>query len=400
MSTFYIGDFVCLQNHPYFDDNQKIKIAANADMTPPVMMVGEILDKNECNPLNGKQSALQIRCYYYSTKDGKYVDKWFNSEQVKKLEAGLTYLDNVVLSSIDDFDLEYIKKSFLNKLVCLKSVDFELNKKKIFIDSSDGIRTNKENNHLEFLPPVMTVIDIIKNKEEKKFSTTKPNFVEKNLSKYMFKCKWYNPKISSYSEEFLPSNLLGTLVDQQSIINAITSSIDQKQYLILKLKKSINLEGNTAEILTKIVEPHELIFNHYYYKLNATDLFKQKVVSISLDELYYENNENQYSIYFVAKSFVLGHTFPRFGTRFETISEKIFDENQYLLITYRDKNGKVTIRMIKVITTESYTDETDLEHNFVVANCLLRNGNIRHFKVNQITKVTKILNGVEIFENL
>lgn len=400
MKALAIGDFVCLQNHPYFDDNQKIKIAANADMTPPVMIIGEILDKDECNPLNGKQSEIQIRCYYYSTKDGKYIDKWFKSEQVKKLEAGLTYLDNEVLKSIDDFDLEYIKKLYVNTLVCLKSVDFELNKKKIFIDSSDGIRTNKENNHLEFLPPVMTVIDIIKNKEEKKFSTTKPNFVEKNLSKYVFKCKWYNPKISSYSEEFLPSNVLGTLVDQQSIIDVIISSIDQKQYLILKLRNSIHLEENTTEVLTKLVEPHELIFNHYYYKLNATDLFKQKVVSFSLDEIYYENNKNQYSIYSVYKSLILGHTFPRFGTRFETISEKIFEETQYFLITYRDKNGKVTIRMIKVITTESYIDATDIEHNFVVANCLLRNGNIRHFKINQITKVTKILNGVEVFENL
>ncbi|AZA73774.1 hypothetical protein [Chryseobacterium indoltheticum] len=396
MITFSIGDFVCLQNHPYFNKNQNIKIAANAEMTPPIMIVGEILNKDEYNPLNGRQSEIQLRCYYYSTKDGKYIDKWIKAEQIKKLESDYTYLDIEKLINIENFDLEFLKESLLNKLVCIKSVDFELNKKKIFIDSSDGIRTNKENNHLEFLPPVMTVIDIVKNKEEKKYSSTKESFVEKDLSKYMFKCKWYNPKTSSYSEELIPSVILGIVKNQTSDLEIISSGINENGYIIIDLKNDVELEDSSRLVGNTIIKPTELIFNHYYYKLSAFDYMKQRTASYPLGDI----RKNVSLDDFTQKAIIFGQIYPRYKTIFRPITANIFTENEYYLIKYRDKSNKITTRIIKLIYKEPYTDqESNSDQIFLVSNCLLRKGHIRHFTVSQILESTEILNGIEIFEN-
>ncbi|WP_336718545.1 hypothetical protein [Chryseobacterium mucoviscidosis] len=380
MTTFSIGDFVCLQNHPYFLESHDIKIASNAEMTPPIMIVGEVLNKDEYNPINGKQSEVQLRCYYYSTKDGKYIDKWIKAEQLKKLEARNTFLDIENLSDIDNFDLEFLKESYLNKLVCIKSVDFELNKKKIFIDSSDGVRTNKENNHLEFLPPVMTIIDIVKNKEEKKFSSTKPDYVEKDLSKYMFKCKWYNPKSSSYSEEYIPSKILGIIDDYSEKTKDIIKGFSENNFLIIKQKSKhrFKLEDNSVEIINTVVKPIELVFNHYYYEVSCFDFIKQKITYHPIDDIVTKALPTDY----VQKSTIFGNSYPRYKTTFRPITSKIFIDNEYYKIKYKDKANKITTRIIKIIYQEPYTDpEDNTDQTFLVSNCLLRKGLIRHFSV-------------------
>ncbi|WP_312994665.1 hypothetical protein [Chryseobacterium flavum] len=395
MSSFNIGDFVCLQNHPYLNTNHKIKIAANADMTPPIMVVGEILNKDEYNTSTGKQSEIQLRCYYYSTKEGKYIDKWIKAEQLKRFDDTETYLNIDEFNKIDDFDLEYLKNLYLNKMVCLKSVDFELNKKKIFIDSSDGIRTNKENNHLEFLPPIMTIIDIVKNKEEKRFSSTKSDSIEKDLSKYFFKCKWYNPKTSSYSEEFIPSKILGFVINQTKLIEIIMEGISENNFLItsLKGKNILELEDSSNKVINSIIRPIEIIFNHYYYKINAFDYAKQRTLSYTID--------NFCSLDFIEKPTIFAHTYPRYKTTFRPITENIFHEQEYYFIKYRDKSDKITSRIIKVLYKEPYVDPgTNEDCFFIVANCLLRNGHTRHFNLSQILESTEIINGIKIFEDI
>lgn len=395
MSTINIGDFVCLQNHPYLSTNHKIKIAANADMTPPIMIVGEILNKDEYDISTGKQTEIQLRCYYYSTKEGKYIDKWIKAEQLKNLNNPESFLNVNEFSKIDEFDLEYLKGLYLNKMVCLKSVDFELNKKKIFIDSSDGIRTNKENNHLDFLPPVMTIIDIVKNKEEKRFSSTKLESVEKDLSKYIFKCKWYNSKTSSYSEEFVPSKILGLVINQSELIEILMAGITENNFLITSLKEKhiLELEDSKDQVISSIIKPIEIIFNHYYYKINAFDYLKQKTLSYTIDNLH--------SLNFIEKPTIFSTTFPRYKTTFQPITENIFHEQEYYFIKYRDKFNKITTRIIKVLYKEPYIDaETNEDCFFVVANCLLRNGHIRHFKLSQILEATIIINGIKMFEEI
>src|SRR5690606_12894048 len=201
-TTYNLGDFVCFKNHPYFESNHSIKISANANFTPPIMVVMETLNKDEYDTTTGKKLETQVRCIYYSHKEGKYIDKWFKIDEIKELDKyENTFLkfknsdenDIYNIEEIEKYDLDENKKKYTGRLVCLKNVDFELNKKKVFLDTTDGQRVNKENNHLDFLPPVMTIIDVTKNKEEKRFSSKNQDIKEKDCSKYLFKCKWYNP---------------------------------------------------------------------------------------------------------------------------------------------------------------------------------------------------------------
>lgn len=52
-------------------------------MTPPVMVIGEILNKNEYDSLTGEAIKRQFKCYYYSHREGKFHSTWFKEDQLK-----------------------------------------------------------------------------------------------------------------------------------------------------------------------------------------------------------------------------------------------------------------------------------------------------------------------------
>ncbi|UZT99310.1 hypothetical protein ODZ84_06990 [Chryseobacterium fluminis] len=393
MGNISIGDFVCLKNHPYTYDNNFIKISANADMIPPIMVISEILNKDEYDTVTGKLFEKQFKCIYYSHKDGKYQDKWIKESQIKLLKPIKSYLNLYEFNSIENYDLEFLKDKYVNELVCLKNVDFELNKKKVFIDSSNGKRTEKENNHLDFLPPVMTIVDIVKNKEEKKFSSRNAQ-LEKACSKYLFKCKWYNHKTTTYSEEFIPSNILGLIINQNIYIDFFKSFLNDRFVLILQRNNNISIAAKT------LANPKEIIFNHYYYKLNYFDYLQQKISSISLSDIRSENSNLHFNtINLIPKKSVFGNNYPSYGLTFKQITEDIFVNGNYFLITYKDKLDRMTKRIIKVISRDYHTNDLENEdYVFIVANCFLRDGNIRHFNLKQITEVTEIQKGASLLE--
>lgn len=405
IDSFSIGDFVSLKNHPYLYDNDFAKIAANADMTPPVMIISEILNKDEYNITNGKNLEKQFKCIYFSHKDGKYHENWLKENHVKKLSKIKTYLDSKTLKNIDTYELNYLKEIYSGQQVCLTNVDFELNKKKVFIENSDGKKIHREKNHLDFLPPVMIIIDIIKNKEEKRYSNKTKNFLEKDCSKYLFKCKWYNNNSSSYSEDLFPSHILGLVKSQNDLIDTVSIPLKGSYSLILKLKKKIKLETSSSQLDSYIVKPIELVFKHYYYKLSYFDQFKRENSSISLDDLVYEKNDYLNSIYYIHNKLIFEEKYPRYGTTLKHITETIFNVNDYFLITYVDKLNRITKRIIKVSGKDVYSEKNiineedkEKEYFFIIANCLLRNGCIRHFNLEQIKEAIKIPNGSKLFE--
>jgi hypothetical protein len=82
----------------------------------------------------------------------------------------------------------------------------------------------------------------------------------------MFKCKWYNPKTSSYSEELIPSVILGIVNDQTRDLEKINSGINENLYIIINLKNNFELEDSSKLVFNNIIKPVELIYNHYYYR--------------------------------------------------------------------------------------------------------------------------------------
>jgi len=399
IDDFSIGDFVCLKNHPYFEKNNLIKISANADMTPPVMVITETFKKVQYDSSTGNREEQQVRCYYYSHKEGKYHNKWLKIGQLKKLAAIKTYLDIEELKNIDKYDIEYLKK-YIGKLTCLKSVDFELNKKKVFTDSSDGTRISKENNHLDFLPPVMTIIEVIKNKEEKKYSFVdgKP---EKECTKYLFKCKWYNSLTTSYSEDLFPSNILGLVKNEEPTFNLIKEfKDDNNSYYLLTLdkeKKIKNISDKENPIIVKktLVKINDLAFNHYYYTFEYFDYLFQKRSTSRIGN--FKNEKNLIH----EKDEIFTNKLPRIiENKYQIINSKDFMKNQYYAISYIDKQDKLTHRCIKVISTMNVQNlENDkITDSIVEAYCLLRNGDVRHFNIARILSYQMIEKGIDLFE--
>lgn len=397
MGNFSIGDFVCLKNHPYFDDNTFIKIASNANMTPPVMVIGETLDKNEYDSLTGKPIEKQLKCYYYSHKDGKFNNRWFKETQIRKLSKIDTYLNE--LNSIEDYEIDYLKKTHLDNLVCLKSVDFELNKKKVFIENSNGLKANKEQNHLDFLPPVMTIIDIVKNKDEKRFSTKDPKFIEKDCSKYMFKCSWYNSQTTSFSEDFLPSNILSLVINYSESLTTIKNLQKSDLFYVYPFDKEMELEDSSTKLKNSLIKVNELIFNHYYYNFEYFDLLLQKRITKPIHKINSVIQNTEDSKDCLNNKIVFGQSYPSYKKVFTGIDSSIFTENEYFLINYTDKVEKFTKRIIKIIGIYNYTDPEGQDYVFVIANCLLREGDIRHFNLDKISKAVIIRNGISLFES-
>ncbi|SMP21316.1 hypothetical protein [Chryseobacterium profundimaris] len=398
MEDFSIGDFVCFKNHPYFENNTFIKIASNASITPPVMIVGETLDKKEYDSLTGKPIEKQLRCYYYSHKDGKFNNNWFKQSELKRLVKKDSYLDLDRLESIEKYEIDYLKETYLHNLVCLKNVDFELNKKKVFFENSDGLRSNKEQNHLDFLPPVMTIIDIVKNKDEKRFSTKDSKFSEKDCSKYMFKCRWYNPQTISYSEDFLPSNILGLVVSHDQALTTIKNLKQKDVFYLYPFDKPLELEDSSVKLKNSLIKVNEIIFNHYYYNFEYFDLLFQKRIAKPIIKInsFIENTNTSKDC--LSNEMVFGRSYPSYKRNYIHIDSNIFTNNEYFLINYTDKLKNSTKRIIKVIGIDTFTDTEGQDYTFVVANCLLREGRIRHFNIDKITKVVEIRNGTTFFE--
>lgn len=399
MEHFFTGDFVCLKNHPYFEFNSTIKISANAEMTPPVMVISEVLDKNEFDSTTGQNIERQFKCYYYSHKDGKYHDKWIKEYEIKKLTASNTYLDLDSLKTIEDYDLEFLKKKYIGKTICLKSIDFELTKKKVFIDSSNGKHTNKENNHLSFLPPVMTIIDILKNKDEKRYSTKNKGIIEKDCAKYLFKCKWYNPITTSYSEELLPSNILGLIKNKQYSQNSLKKILDENLLVLSRLDTPLSLENSSIIIKNSLLDIYEIVYNHYYYNINYFDFLFQKYSSSEIEKIHLNLSNNLNFTYTFNKNDVLGEKLPKInGNTLIQIKESTFIKDQYYLIKYIDRFDNITNRVIRLKGNIKVKQGRVIVSTVIEANCLLRNGKIRHFNIDRIISSQLIINGTKLFE--
>lgn len=193
--------------------------------------------------------------------------------------------------------------------------------------------------------------------------------------------------------------------NQHDLLEITTFFLTGKYRLILKLKNPIQLETTNTQINNYVIKPLELVFNHYYYKLSYFDLFKRENLSICLNELIYERKKHFNSIYSLHNKLIFGAQYPRYGTTLKLITEDIFEVNDYFLITYIDKLNRITKRIIRVLGKDSYSEGFTIneefpekEYFFIIANCLFREGNIRHFNLEQIKEAIKIPDGAKLFE--
>lgn len=458
MTEFKIGDLIVFKTHPFIKRHTNIKISAFPDYTSPILIIKDVKDKS-FEKDTGRDNGQQLNCIYYNSSDGKFTEKWISSFLVNKITFTLT--NHKILHEFDfKKELENSKKeltiknyenlireSYLNKKVSLKSIDLELFKIKINRTKDNGELI--ENNHLEFLPPVMTVIGF-------KYSDEKHKYCEKTgLPLIELKCKWYNSSSKTFSESFFQYNILYAinetqeLFDETDLLTDISESIDKNLFFILPLEKKFPLEiednkvKNEAFVTKTIAQSHSISFKHYFYQMNHFDFGTQKKSSITIDSAFNTIQENS----------LFGKKYPNYekGYKSKNIDCK-FKVDNYYYIVYKDTFHNITKRIVKVkdlfisikdfkkfkkiykeleswdhggnISSVNYNYHEDgsifihidgvsipnntlpktifIDENVEImlnTNCLLRNGKIRNFKLNQISEVREIIDGHTIFEN-
>jgi hypothetical protein len=405
MSFIKIGAILSLKNHPYNIGNTDVKISALAQMTPPLLVVTEILNNSgEFDTETGAKKLKQIKCVFYSHKTHKFENYWFNAEQLTPItgnnissKISTDNGDSVEIKTGDEDDFKSIgienpkklsiidlKKEYLNRQVILKSCDFELGKQKSTFEKNGNNSTQKINAHLDFVPPVLTVIDIKQN-DEKITHNPKTGNQKKISSYFLLKCKWYNPALSVFSEEFLPIEAVN-LISELQYTNDVSILISSNKFLRLDLNSQIELEGK-KKLMHTYIKVIDLVFNHYKYTVNYFDFFRSSYDKIDLSQVNLKNTQ-------VSLDDIILEKVPEYRKDkqdFTLIKDYEFEKGKYYKITYKDVFGTVTSRVIFV---KEYIKE-----KIVIANCLLRNGEERHFRIDKSILKIEALNH-NLFEDI
>jgi len=448
MTTFKSGELAAYNSHPYYKEDTSFKITAYAEYTPPILIIIE--SKNSKFDVdNGIPLGQSIHCIYYNSNNGKFESKWMNGNLLNPVIAknnvffeNIKFEENQTQKQIDTF----IKCTFYNKKVALKSLDLELKKVKAYrsFEKDKFIETN----HLEFLPPIMTII-------AHRFPDDKKKFCEETgRLKVDFKCKWYNSASKSFSEEFIPYQVLQLVKEtselfEKDILSDIKVAIESNKLIKINVKDKdvFSLEGSDSlvEIKKTILEPTDIYFKHYHYVFQSFNCVTQKKQILKLDSVFETKDQTD----------VFGASYPDYNNGLiNRVIDCHFKEGQYYQIQYSDQFQRVTKRIIKVTDliiyinnydqfkkdykisenensqeteftnfyyeedqgagfskirflinkkpTESFKVKSVIEDNnlecFIVANCLLRRGKIRNFKLKNILSVTEINNGDLLFE--
>ncbi|MBC5838652.1 hypothetical protein [Flavobacterium muglaense] len=453
MSQFKRGNLIVFKTHPFIDKHTNIKISAFPEYTSPILIIKEVKDKT-FEKGTGRDNGQQLNCIYYNSRDGKFTEKWISSQLINQISFSVE--NNKILRELDfkkelessgkeliskNYD-NLIRTTYLNKKVVLKSVDLELFKNKVNRTKENGELL--ETNHLEFLPPVMTVIAF-------KYSDEKHKYCEKTgLPLIELKCKWYNSSSKTFSESFFHYDILYSITETQNLINKddllndAVKSMEENTFFIFPLEKPFILEGDSDDkkITTTIGQSHSIIFKHYFYQMNYFDFITQKKSTITIDYTFDIKNEID----------IFGKRYPSYNNKYKfEISDCKFEIGNYYHIIYKDaflnvtkrivkvkdffihikdfkkfkedyqeldswkpekninfvnfkylENGKITINLDgETITNNTLPKIVFKDKNLEImlnTNCLLRRGKIRNFKLSQISEVREIIKGETIFE--
>ncbi|MFZ0598134.1 MAG: hypothetical protein WAM46_14210, partial [Flavobacterium sp.] len=283
MSNFILGELVTLKYHPYFDSVVHIYISADSIMTPPIMVITEILesfieDKN--NDEQVKKIQEQIKCIFYSHKNHKYEENWFLPEQVKKISDSQSNL-----RKINDIKNEGgVIKDIIHKNVILKTWKTELGKKKISLnDNNSNLHTNKTiTANLNFLPPVMTILRVTENNRNN-IIEKKPLRRERKESLFFYTCRWFNPKTDSFSEGKFSPDALELVENDENLVSMFDDFISNE--IVFKFNNP-NMTINEGYTMGKALK---ITYNHCHYELEYFDFIKNKPEILNLEGFKIKN---------------------------------------------------------------------------------------------------------------
>ena len=388
MNKLKNGDLVSLKSHPFNIFNGTL-IGASVNNTPPIMVIAEVLNSNsydieseeiDFDTKKAKKLPNQYLCYFYSSKTSTFEKHWFKENEIERINSDTDETNKEEIKKTED------KVSLLNKykdnLIVLKSADLELGKKKTTWSRTKEEDINKTQAFLEFIPPVMTVLDVVENKNFNKDRVNPKNGeIKRESCKFLLKCKWFNPIKQTFSEEIIPYKILQLVEFNSNKIESIENGINTKNvFQLIEKDLNISLENSRYSFNKYIIELKEVVIQNHLMKIFYKNLINNKIESKIIENLEIIDSEKEF------KQFV-DSEFPNYSnSEYNNPLKLEWQKDKFYKIDYLDKKGKFTTRIItncKVEEFETEDDEKDVK--FVIANCLLRDGKIRHFRLSNIT---------------
>lgn len=358
-SYFNLGDTVAFRTHPYIENHYDIKISAYSHFTPPIMIIVEISNVKD-NNVEHQKKKNSFKCLYYSTEKGSFEEGWFNETELHLIKNTTT--EEKLVDYTDLTSLENLKSFWIGRKVVLKTVDLELNKIKIYRDSNI-LTKEKQNYFLDFLPPLATVVDLKESSDYKGANVVR--------SRLAFKIKWYNNKKCRFSESEISEVALRDVTDLSNI-DANIEDIDSEDIFLL-IDQEINLAGSNDIVLkNRPVRFLDVLFRHYRYIYRYKCCFSNAVY------------ESESSLSKIVDKEILDTLTSAPNTTLEKNDR--LKSTYWYKITYLDMRGSYTNRIVFVVNKENGT----AKNNLIIANCLLRNGAIRHFNRERILSYSEI----------
>lgn len=373
-----IGSIVSTYAHPFTESNNEILITNYAHFTPPLMIVGEKKYGAKYNAITGdEEDNDSYKCFYYSTLNGEITENWFKRKEIKLVNTG----DKSFFKAHKDKSLAQLKKDFFGEMAVLSNVDLEMGKKKMWSDSEGGSTKLKVNNLLDFLPPVGTIIDFKASEDYQKYSE-KDRKISHRKSKVMVKLRWLNNKTAKYSEEYFPMVALKLIKKE---------TLELKEYglsLYYETQKKIELEEGEFFVAKTPLKFHDVIWKHYLYIYRFKDLFTGKLHDFKFNKLdditqIDRVGPNTLESIFNGTDFQYKQVIGFFKE-----AKKTNFEGKWFEIEYSDKNERYSKRIIyidELIAENAEGDKLSGKDRLLIkANCLLRDGAVRHFNVSRI----------------
>ncbi|WP_163380150.1 WYL domain-containing protein [Cyclobacterium sp. SYSU L10401] len=376
MENFVLGDIVAFKSHPYSSIQNSVfetVIAGESLLTPPLMVIGEILmhNRGSYDPKDGeeihKKGSKSCKCFWFNHDQYQFEDAWISEKQLKLIQKS---------EVVSQEDLLYSN-------VIFKTASLETGKKKSSLSSKNGVQTRVDNHILSFVAPTMQVISVKKAEEKDPKYDEKTGKQARITGKYLAKCKWFNPKGHKFSEKFMPLAVLERVPFYGSEILEKISELVKEQTTLHIIKS-----GDKIPILLQVSS--SFCLNGKYY-LQGFDLVRNKP-----DTFLVEPN-----IDFPEAISPIVESWPKFDSQNEIISideflNAHFGDYKYFKIRYASFHGEVTSRTIEAKSISDYevfknpgdTSKQSIKH--FVGHCLLRNAE-RRFRLERIQSI-QVLN--------
>jgi hypothetical protein len=365
-----LGDIVTLTSHAYLNDLTSIVISGEPQFLPPLFVVTEIYSvQNE----EGNPKSFEYKCVWFATKLQTFEHARFKHIYVRKLKVDHS---NLLIEELQP-----------GAVVTLKTMDYELSKRKASLSLEDNTLHSGANNTtinalLTHLSPVLHVLSIKDHKSKHPKNKIESDQAEIIPPSKDVMCFWYNALKEKFSEIVIP-------IEALKLINPVNGPLLDMVNEVINSASCLRITINEQQYLIK---PKLITYRSGYYFLRGYDYVLNRITELSI------NNNSEYE---KIEKFVL-QSAPEFNleqnpnslskqTALVDIEKKLLSASanrNYVRIKYKNRNDTLSIRTIKDYKILLGREE-DSDYKYLQGFCCLRLAE-RVFRLDRIDNVEEL----------